>query len=74
MVAVAVGWIAPRRDGERFERCAAALRFDREAAHRLDVVAEELDAHRRLGGRREEIDDTAAHGVLADGADEVGVA
>ena len=42
-----------------------ALREGRERAHRLDLVAEELDAQRLAAGRREDVDDAAAHGELA---------
>ena len=63
--------VDPRRDREAIDDVAAALRFDRELAHRLDAVAEEVDAHRRVGGRGKEVDDAAAHRVLADGAHDV---
>ena len=42
-----------------------ALRERREGAQRLDLVAEELDADRLAAGRREDVDDPAAHGELA---------
>ena len=42
-----------------------ALREGREGAHRLDLVAEELDAQRLAAGRREDVDDAAAHRELA---------
>ena len=41
-----------------------ALRERRERANRLDLVAEELDAQRLPAGRREDVDDAAAHGEL----------
>ncbi len=42
-----------------------ALRERREGAHRLDLVPEELDAERLPAGRREDVDDAAAHRELA---------
>ena len=42
-----------------------ALREGRERAHRLDLVAEELDPERLAAGRREDVDDAAAHRELA---------
>ena len=42
-----------------------ALGEGREPAHRLDLVAEELDPHRPLLGRREDVEDAAAQGELA---------
>ena len=36
-----------------------------EGAHGLDLVAEELDAKRLAAGRREDVDDAAAHGELS---------
>ena len=42
-----------------------ALREGREGAHRLDLVAEELDAERLAAGRREHVHDAAAHRELA---------
>ncbi len=47
------------------ERMQRALREDRERAQRLDLVPEELDADRLAAGRREDVDDPAAHGDLA---------
>jgi len=41
------------------------LREGRERADRLDLVAEELDPQRLSAGRREHVDDAAAHGELA---------
>ncbi len=63
--------IDPRSNGEAIDGIAAALRLDRELAHRFDAVAEEVDPHRCVGGRGKEIDDAAADRVLADGADDV---
>jgi hypothetical protein len=42
-----------------------ALREGREGADALDLVAEELDAQRLASGRREDVDEPAAHGELA---------
>ena len=42
-----------------------ALRERREGADRLDLVAEELDAERLAAGRREDVDQAAAHRELA---------
>ena len=42
-----------------------ALGEGREPAHRLDLVAEELDPHGALLGRAEDVEDAAAHGELA---------
>ena len=42
-----------------------ALGEGREPAHRLDLVAEQLDPHRPLLGRREDVEDAAADGELA---------
>ena len=42
-----------------------ALREGRECAHRLDLVAEELDPERLAAGRREDVDDAAPHRELA---------
>ena len=42
-----------------------ALREGRERAHRLDLVAEELDPERLAAGRREDVDDAAPHCELA---------
>ena len=42
-----------------------ALGEGREPAHRLDLVAEQLDPHRPLLGRRVDVEDAAADGELA---------
>ncbi len=47
------------------DRMESALREGREGAHRLDLVAEELDAQRLAPRGREDVDDAAAHGELA---------
>ena len=46
-----------------------ALREHREARDALDLVAEQLDAHRLGAGRREDVEDVAAHRQLAAIAD-----
>ena len=48
-----------------------ALVGDGEAADLVDLVAEELHAQRVLLGRREDVDDAAAHGELATLLDQV---
>ena len=53
----------------RFRGVGAALRLRVEAADRLQRVAEEVEAHRLLRARREEVEDAAAHGVFAGLAD-----
>ena len=60
------------RAGCRSLRCELgerALREHREARDALDLVAEELDAHGLCAGRREDVEDVAAHGQLAAVAD-----
>src|SRR5207245_3898883 len=52
--------LAGREDGERLERRLRALGHRVECAEGLDVVAEELDARRLLGGGRVHVDDPAA--------------
>ena len=47
---------------DRLER---ALRERREGPHRLDLDVEELDAHRALGGRAEDVEQAAADRELA---------
>ena len=42
-----------------------ALRRRIERPHGLQLVAEEVEPERLVGGRREDVDDAAAHGVLA---------
>ena len=44
---------------------------DRERAELFDLVAEELDPHRVVGGRREHVEDAAAHRELAAAGDHV---
>ena len=59
---------APRARGDQHGllRVERALRHRIEGAHRLDLVAEELDAHRALQRRREEVHDAAAMRHLPD--------
>jgi hypothetical protein len=78
----ALGQLLPRlaRDREvrhrqhvhRARRFLGALRLDVEPAQRVDGVAEELDAQRLRGVRREDVEDAAAEGQLARLADEIG--
>ncbi len=58
--------IVPGCNLEPLDRCVAALRLDRESAHRLNRVAEELETYRSVGTRGEEVDDATADGVLTD--------
>ena len=50
---------------------ARSLVGHREVADLLDRVAPQLDAHRVLGGRGEDVEDAAAHGELAPALDQV---
>ena len=50
---------------EHVDGVGGALVGDRERAQLADLVAPELDAHGVLGGRREHVDDAAAHRELA---------
>ena len=50
---------------QRVGRLCAALRHGIEPVHGLDHVAEEVQPHRALGVGREDIDDAAAHGIVA---------
>ena len=63
--------LAPGDDLEQFDRRLRALRLDTKGTHRLDRIAEKLDAHREVGAGCEEVEDAAANGVLADRADDV---
>ena len=57
---------APRRARSRPPRPRQrALREGGEPAQRFDLVAEQLDPHRPLLGRRVDVEDPAAHGELA---------
>ncbi len=51
--------------GHFFHRAQAALVRRIEDAHRVDLVAEQLDPDGHLRGRREDVDETAAPGELA---------
>ncbi len=53
-----------RIDDRVVDRVQRALRERRERAHLLDLVAEELDADRLAAGRREDVDQAAAHREL----------
>ena len=68
-----VGRRAPRLAGglqvAALELGQRALREDREARDALDLVAEQLDAHRLGSGRREDVEDVAADRQLAAVAD-----
>src|SRR5581483_8792206 len=66
--------LADRLEREAVDARGADLRHRIEAADRLDRVAEEIDAQRLLGPRREEIDDATAHRVLAGLAHRLGPA
>ena len=57
--------LAARRRPQPLHRLEGALVGDGEAADLVDLVAEELHAQRVLLGRREDVDDAAAHGELA---------
>ena len=63
--------LQPRRDRDLVERAARALRGQVEGPNRLDLVTEELDPHRQVGGGREDVEDAAPHRVLAGRADHV---
>src|SRR5690606_37990318 len=60
--------------GEAFDPGDAALAGGIEAAHALDLVAEEIEAERRLLAGREEIDQATAHRELAGIAHRLGAA
>ena len=76
------GWPKPARSAsskptaagqrDRSPAVERALGFDVERADRLDLVAEELDAHRvgRVGG--EDVEDSASHAELAGHLDDLG--
>ena len=53
------------RDLDALRVLQRALREGGEPAQRLDLVAEQLDAHGPLLGRRVDVEDAAAHGELA---------
>ncbi len=63
--------LAARRRPEPVDLVEGALVGDRERPDLVDVVAPELHAQRVLLGRREDVDDAAAHGELATPLDQV---
>ncbi len=63
--------LVDRLERERLVAAAAALSERVEGADALQLVAEEVEAQRLLLARREDVDDAAAHGVLAGLADRV---
>ena len=68
---------ADRSFGERKQQSfvhgsGGTLRGGIELANRVDFVAEELDAHRAVGFGGVDVEDAAAHGVLAGHLDDVG--
>jgi len=50
---------------ERAQFLGGALRFRIEAANGFERVAEKVEPHRRIDRRRKQIDNAAAHGVVA---------
>ncbi len=64
--------LAPRHDLDLLARAVAALRREIERTHALDGIAEELDARRQRFARGEDVEDAAAHRVLADRTNDVG--
>ncbi len=61
----------PWGDDDFVDRIDRALIRQREFANALERVAEELEPRRPVGGGREDVDETAAHGELTDRADDV---
>ena len=59
------GALGGRVDDGFLDRVQRPLREGREGAHRLDLVAEELDPERLPAGRGEDVEEPAAHGDLA---------
>ena len=57
--------LAGRHQGEGLGLAGRALVGGVEPAHRLDLVAEEVEPERRLLARREQVDDRAAHRIFA---------
>ena len=57
--------LAAREHDDALERVRRPLVVDRELAEAIDLVAPQVDAHGRVGGRREDVDDRAAHRDLA---------
>ena len=58
-----------RQDGDRADIPLRTLRLEVELAQRIDLVIEELDAHRRCAVDGEHIDDAAARRELPHGLD-----
>ena len=59
-------WHLPTAEHHRApEGCDGALVADVEGGQAVDLVAEEVDANRGVGGRGEDVDDPAAHRQLA---------
>jgi hypothetical protein len=54
-----------RHQVKRAQRILAALRFRIEGADRFQCVAKKIEPHRHVHARREQINDTAAHRVIA---------
>ena len=63
--------LAGREDQRLGEVVGRALVVDAEAGQAVDLVAPQVDADRRVGGRREDVDDGAAAGELAAVLDEL---
>ena len=62
--------LAGREDDDLVEVVDRSLVVDAEAGETVDLVAPQVDADRRIGGRREHVDDGAAAGELAAVLDE----
>jgi hypothetical protein len=60
---------AHRNEIKRPQLASRALRLGIEGADRFERVAEEIEPHRRRRARRIEVEDAAAHGVVADVVD-----
>jgi hypothetical protein len=56
--------LAGREERDLAERDGGALVVDPELVEPVDLVAPQVDAHRRVGGGGEDVDDGAAHGDL----------
>ena len=63
--------LAGGKDAHLGEVIGAALIVDRELGEAIDLVAPQVDADRRVGGRWEDVDDGAAPGHLAAVLDEI---
>ena len=62
---LAEGHLADRQQADALHDAGGALRVGIERLDVLQRIAEEVEAHRRGAARREQIEDAAAHGVLA---------